>query len=62
MDRGVNLAVISSLMGHRSPSETGVYLHALPGRKESAVEKLQPPKEDKQEEKTKKDKKKKEKK
>ena len=37
MDRGVDVAVIASLMGHRSPQETGVYLHALPGRRESAV-------------------------
>lgn len=40
MDRGVDLAVISSLMGHRSPSETGVYLHVLPGRAGAAVEQL----------------------
>lgn len=40
IDAGVDLAVVSSLMGHRSPQETGVYLHALPGRKEQAVEKL----------------------
>jgi integrase/recombinase XerD len=37
MDRGVDLAVIASLMGHRSPQETGVYLHALPQRAEAAV-------------------------
>jgi len=37
MDRGVDLAVIASLMGHRTPQETGVYLHTLPGRKEAAV-------------------------
>ena len=37
MDRGVDLAVIASLMGHRSPQETGVYLHGLPGRREAAV-------------------------
>jgi integrase/recombinase XerD len=37
MDRGVDLAVIASLMGHRSPQETGVYLHGLPGRREQAV-------------------------
>ncbi len=37
MDRGVDLAVIASLMGHRSAQETGVYLHALPGRREEAV-------------------------
>jgi len=38
MDRGVDLAVIASLMGHRSPQESGVYL--LPGRAEAAVDKL----------------------
>jgi integrase/recombinase XerD len=42
MDRGVDLAVISSLMGHRSPSETGVYLHVLPGRTREAVARLTP--------------------
>lgn len=40
MDRGVDVAVIASLMGHRSGHETGVYLHGLPGRKEEAVELL----------------------
>ncbi|MGD0581258.1 MAG: tyrosine-type recombinase/integrase [Bryobacteraceae bacterium] len=40
MDRGVDLAVISSLMGHRSPQETGVYLHVLPNRTEAAVRTL----------------------
>jgi integrase/recombinase XerD len=40
MDRGVDLAVIASLMGHRSARETGVYLHRLPGRAESAVQLL----------------------
>ena len=40
MDRGVDLAVIASLMGHRSPQETGVYLHVLPGRPRAAVNKL----------------------
>jgi integrase/recombinase XerD len=42
MDRGVDLAVIASLMGHRSPSETGVYLHVLPQRPREAVERLGP--------------------
>jgi site-specific recombinase XerD len=42
MDRGVDLAVIASLMGHRSPQETGVYLHVLPGRREAAVRTLDP--------------------
>lgn len=40
MDRGVDLAVIASLMGHRSPTETGVYLHVLPGRTTAAVRSL----------------------
>jgi integrase/recombinase XerD len=40
MDRGVDIAVISSLMGHRSPQETGVYLHVLEGKKENAVARL----------------------
>ncbi len=40
MDRGVDLAIISSLMGHRSPAETGVYLHVLKGRLKQAVDKL----------------------
>ena len=31
------IAVIASLMGHRSAQETGVYLHQLPGRAEKAV-------------------------
>ena len=40
MDRGVDVGVISTLMGHRSPGETGVYLHGLPGRQEQAVDLL----------------------
>jgi integrase/recombinase XerD len=40
MDRGVDLAVIASLMGHRTPAETGVYLHVLPGRTQAAVRSL----------------------
>lgn len=40
MDRGVDLAIIASLMGHRSPQETGVYLHVLPQRPEAAVRQL----------------------
>lgn len=40
MEAGVDLSVIASLMGHRSPNESGVYLHALPGRKESAVRRV----------------------
>jgi integrase/recombinase XerD len=43
MDQGVDVSYISSLMGHRSPAETGVYLHALPGRSEEAVKKLRIP-------------------
>lgn len=40
MDRGVELAVLASLLGHRSPRETGVYLHALPPRPREAVDRL----------------------
>ncbi len=40
MDRGVDLAIIASLMGHRGPQETGVYLHVLPGKPEAAVRTL----------------------
>mgnify|MGYP001027512600 CR=1 FL=1 len=47
MDAGVDLAVIASLMGHRSPAETGVYLHVLPGKREAAVDALANKKEDK---------------
>jgi len=43
MDRGVDLAVISRLMGHRSPAETGVYLHVLKDRPQRAVNRLQLP-------------------
>ena len=40
MDAGVDLAVIASLMGHRSPSETGVYLHVLEDKPRRAVDRL----------------------
>jgi len=40
MDTGVDLAVLSSLMGHRSPSETGVYLHVLKDKPRQAVKRL----------------------
>jgi site-specific recombinase XerD len=40
MDTGVDLAVIASLMGHRSPAETGIYLHVLPGKPKEAVSSL----------------------
>jgi integrase/recombinase XerD len=40
MDAGVDLAVIASLMGHRSPAETGIYLHVLPGKPQEAVRML----------------------
>lgn len=40
MDRGVDLSIIASLMGHRSPQETGVYLHVLQQNTEAAVEQL----------------------
>lgn len=40
MDAGVDLAIIASLMGHRTPAETGVYLHVLEGRPRQAVDRL----------------------
>ena len=40
MDSGVDISIISSLMGHRSISETGVYFHVLNGKKETAVQQL----------------------
>ena len=40
IDRGVDMAVIASLLGHRSAQETGVYLHRLPGKAEAAVQAL----------------------
>jgi integrase/recombinase XerD len=40
MDAGVDLTIIASLMGHRSPTETGVYLHVLPGKPKAAVSSL----------------------
>mgnify|MGYP006420252917 CR=1 FL=1 len=40
MDRGVDIAIISRLMGHSSPTESGVYLHVLPGRQRETVELL----------------------
>ena len=46
MDRGVDVAVIVSLMGHRTPAETGVYLLELPGRAEDAVARLTDDEED----------------
>ena len=38
MDRGVDIAIISKLMGHSTPSESGVYLHVLAGRQQAAVD------------------------
>jgi site-specific recombinase XerD len=38
MDAGVNLAIIAKLLGHRSPRETGIYLHAMPDRANKAVD------------------------
>jgi site-specific recombinase XerD len=40
MDTGVDIAVIASLMGHRSPTETSIYLHVLPGKPRAAVDAL----------------------
>ena len=40
MDAGVDVGIISSLMGHKSPRETGVYLHALEKGKKAAIKNL----------------------
>jgi integrase/recombinase XerC len=40
MDAGVDLSVISSLMGHKGPTETGVYLHALDKAKQSGIDRF----------------------
>ena len=40
VDRGVDVGVVAILMGHRSPSETNVYLHAFADRKRQAVDRL----------------------
>jgi integrase/recombinase XerD len=37
LDQGVDISVISMLMGHRSPSETGVYIHAQEKNLKAAV-------------------------
>ena len=46
MDRGVDIATISMLMGHSTPSESGVYLHVLAGRQQEAVDGLKDEEED----------------
>jgi len=40
LDRGVDLGVLASLMGHRSPRETNTYLHSSPDKRKSAVTKI----------------------
>ncbi len=42
MDQGVDVSIISSLMGHKSPRETGVYLHAYKNRTEEAILTIDP--------------------
>ena len=42
MDQGVDISIISSLMGHKSPNETGVYLHAFNKNKEHAITTMNP--------------------
>lgn len=37
MDKGIDISIISSLMGHKSPRETGVYVHAYKKNKDSAI-------------------------
>lgn len=40
LDQGIDISVISLLMGHRSPQETGVYIHAQEKSLRSAVFKM----------------------
>jgi integrase/recombinase XerD len=40
LDQGIDISVISTLMGHRSPSETGVYIHAQEKNLRAAVFKM----------------------
>lgn len=40
MDQGVDIGVLSVLLGHRSPKETGVYLHAFASQRREAVHRL----------------------
>lgn len=37
LDKGVDIAVISTLMGHKSPAETNSYLHAFEKNKQKAI-------------------------
>jgi site-specific recombinase XerD len=37
MDAGVDIGIISKLMGHRGPRETGIYLHALERNKRESI-------------------------
>jgi integrase/recombinase XerD len=40
MEAGVDIGMISQLMGHRSPRETGIYLHSGKTSRRNAVERL----------------------
>jgi len=40
MDQGVDIGVLSVLLGHRSPRETGVYLHAFADERRKATTRL----------------------
>jgi len=42
LERGVDLGVVASLMGHRSPRETNTYLHSSAQKREAAVRKIGP--------------------
>lgn len=48
IDEGVDIAIISTLMGHKSPAETSTYLHAFEKNKIEAIQMAEPvlPKED----------------
>ncbi len=42
IEAGIDVAIISTLMGHKSPSETSAYLHAFERNKKNAIETMNP--------------------
>jgi site-specific recombinase XerD len=46
LNQGVDIAIISSLMGHRSPKETGVYIHAEEKNLRAAIFRMDLPSEE----------------
>ncbi len=41
IERGVAIHVVSSLMGHKTPSETGVYLHSNENQRKKSIDQLE---------------------